>query len=153
MKKVKAEVWFWLPDETNVSHWWTGLISRYIHVAPVVAGWNLTAHIDGSEWLSINDLNVDVEYRDADVKIPVLVPAHTLIGPKRYEDYTLPRVKMWWHHICRACYGIEIDDEPKGTCVWLTKRVLGWDRPDLQTPDELYKELICKNYQGSSESS
>lgn len=142
MKKVKAEVWFWLPTDGDISHWWTGLISNYIHVAPVVRNWNLTAHVDGSEWLNINDPDVGAEYRDADVKIPVLVPAHTLVGLKRYEGYQLPRIKMWWHHICRTGYGIEIEEEPTGTCVWLTKRILGWNRPDLQTPDELYKELV-----------
>lgn len=142
--KVKAEVWFWLPTEYDVSHWWTGLISEFIHVAPVVNGMNLTAHRDGSEWLSITDPDVGSEYKTADVKIPVLIPAHTMIAPGRYENYTLPRIRMWWHHICRSCYGIEKDPEPKGTCVWLTKRILGWEKPAIQTPDELYEELICQ---------
>jgi len=144
MKTAKAEIWFWLPQEYDLSHWWTGLISNYIHVAPVVAGWNLTAHADGSEWLNINDPDVGDEYKDADVKIPVEIPLYTLIGPKRYEGYTLPKVHMWWHHICRTGFGIEIDPEPIGTCVWLTKKILGWNRPDIQTPDELYKELTIE---------
>ena len=151
--KVKAEIWFWLPGDNDLSHWWTGLVSRYIHVAPVVNGMNLTAHRDGSEWLSITDPDVDPEYQDADVKIPVLIPAHTMIGPKRYEGYTLPRFQMWAHHVLRSCFLVD-GPEPEGTCVWLTKRILGWNRPDLQTPDELYEELICQtNFLASSENS
>ena len=153
MKKVKAEIWFWHQEDMSLSHWWTGTLSKFAHVAPVVNRMNLTAHVDGSEWLCIDSPEVNDEYRDADVKVPVLVPAHTLIAPKRYEEYPLPRFRIWFHHIHRTCYGYD-GPEPEGTCVWLTKRVLGWNRPDLQTPDDIYKELLCQtNYQGSSESS
>jgi hypothetical protein len=142
MKKVEAEIWFWYPNERDVSHWWTGLVSNYIHVAPVINKWNLTAHIDGSEWLHVDDPTVADEYRNADTKVKVTIPSSSLIMPQRYEGYVLPRLPMWWYHICRN-YLIE-REEPIGNCVWLTKRVLGWNRPDIQTPDEIYKELVCR---------
>ena len=114
----------------------------YTHVAIVVGGWQLNGCPEGSEWLPL-DCYAEDFYCNQPSAIVMLPPTH-LVGPVDFVDlegYKSKPLPLWCHHVARDLWGFDLQNQPSWNCVDLTKRVLGWERPDIQTPDELFKEL------------
>ena len=143
MNPQTVEVWFWKRHPLSANHWWIGLVSpMYTHVAIVVGGWKLNGSPEGSQWLPLDCYDEDSYYNQPSAVISL--PSTYLVGPVDFADLENHKSKplpLWCHHVARDLWGFDLQNQPRWNCVDLTKRVLGWERPDIQTPDELFKEL------------
>ena len=143
MNQQTVEVWFWKRYPLSANHWWIGLVSpMFSHCAIVIEGWKLNGSADGSEWYPLDCFDEEHYYRQP--SSIVRLPSTDLVGPIDFEHLENKRsspLPLWCHHVARDLWGFNMERQPRWNCVDLTKQVLGWERPDIQTPDELFMEL------------